>query len=129
MKKIFIFYSAGSAGALIQAFIGWSATQYGIIRNFSSTYGLPLSLHSLYPSLVWGGLWALLCIPLGLRKLNWFQAGFLVALFPTAAQLFYFFPHAGAGYLGLVHGNSTPLIVLGLHLIWGWSTTLMATYA
>jgi hypothetical protein len=51
----------------------------------------------------------------------------LLSLAPTAAQLFYFYPHSGSGMAGLEAGSLTPLLVLLANGLWGWVLSLCAT--
>ena len=58
--------------------------------------------------------------PLGNLGLTPVRAGLLLSLAPSAAQLFYFFPMGGAGWLGAELGGLTPLFVLAANAVWGW---------
>jgi hypothetical protein len=51
------------------------------------------------------------------------------SLFPTAVQLFVVFPHAGKGTAGLELGMLTPLFVLVVNWIWGFTTAMTIKFA
>ena len=94
-----------------------------------TSFSVQLSPTVFYTSLVWGGICAFAYLLPGLSSLSWFQAGFMLALFPAAAELLYLLPRSGYGYFGISSGWGTPVIVIALCLIWGWIATLTASKA
>jgi hypothetical protein len=64
----------------------------------------------------------LFLLPILKNRMVW--RGLLVSLGPTVLQLFYFFPHGGAGIAGTELGLITPLFVLFFNAIWGLATAL-----
>jgi hypothetical protein len=116
-------FCAGMLGALLSSLTLWLAGESGLTAWAGVDLVPALTLVWLYPRLVWGGLWGL---PLTLlfatprRRRNWVRKGLLFSLLPSAAQLFYFFPHATEyGLLGLALGPLTPLLVLLANALWG----------
>ena len=122
IRALLIFYGAGSIAAGLETLVGWSAAHSGPFSSFATAlaYEIP---HGLYGRMVWGGLWALAAPLLSLPKLGWLQASLLLSLFPTVAQLLYFFPQSGGGFFGLNHGWATPLAVGARNIFWALVTT------
>lgn len=112
-------YAAGAAGAFTNTLLGHLMSQAGLMGALGTRLLIPFGTPSLYARLVWGGLWGLVFVLPPLQKLPPVKAGLLVSLAPSAAQLFYFFPRAGAGPLGERFGWTTPLVVLALNALWG----------
>lgn len=119
MRPILVCYAAGALGAFINTLLGHLLSQAGLMGALGTRILVPFGPPSLYTRLVWGGLWGLLLVAPPLRKMGLVKAGLLVSLAPSAAQLFHFFPRAGAGTLGTSFGATTPLVVLGLNAVWG----------
>ncbi len=124
MKKLLIFFAAGSVGALANSLTVWAFGYYGITASLGVAIAPPLSPDWLYPRIVWGGLWGLLFI-LPILQSKLLLKGAVLSLFPTAVQLFVVFPMmAHKGMAGLDVGLLTPLFVIFFNWIWGVSTAL-----
>ena len=72
----------------------------------------------LYQRMIWGGIWMLLLL-LPLWKKRTVLRGCLFSLLPSAMMLFVVLPDMGKGFLGLGFGTLTPVVVIGLNLIYG----------
>jgi hypothetical protein len=127
MHTFFVLYSAGTVGALVSTLVGWGMYHMGLFAVMGSTLAPQTSMSTLYPRLVFGGLWALLIQLPGLNRLPWLQAGFLLSLFPFVAQCLYFLPSSGSGWFGSHHGWGTAVVVFLIWLIWGLTTSLTSS--
>lgn len=126
MKRLLTLYGAGTVGGLVNTALLWGLTSAGVFAKLGTTLGAQPSLDALYPRLVWGGAWALVVRLLPMPRLSWIQGALLLALFPTAAQLLYFFPTSGSGWFGLQMGTLTPVIVFALNFVWALTTVMTA---
>jgi hypothetical protein len=68
--------------------------------------------------MIWGGIWMLLLL-LPVLKGRTAARGMLFSLLPSAMMLFLVLPAMGKGVLGLGFGSLTPVVVVGLNLIYG----------
>ena len=120
--RLAVAYFGGALGGLLNSFVVWLLARADLIAAIGVRIAPPRSLDWdwLGPRILWGSLWGLgypLVARGGLRPV---QAGLLLSLAPSAAQLFYFFPRAEHGLLGLSLGALTPLVVLAANALWGW---------
>lgn len=123
INPIFIAFTSGALGGLANAFAVWGAGALAITMYFGVDIKPPLSTNMIYTRMVWGGIWGMLFLcpyifrvwPIRSAILN----GILFSLAPSAATLFYFFPHSAAGMLGLDKGALTPAFVLLFNAVWG----------
>jgi hypothetical protein len=123
-KNALICFSAGCLGALVNSLVVWLCGYYGLNQDLGVAIAPSLSKFWLYPRIVWGGLWGLLFV-LPFFKGGTFGKGFLVSLFPSAAQLFVFFPfYQYQGVAGLELGLLTPVLVVFFNAVWGWVTAV-----
>ncbi len=120
MKRAFALYAAGSFGALVVL-----AIRFALEGN--APWALPPRSGGFYAGLVWGGAWAWTSLFPGFSKLSPLQLGLVIALFPCAAQLLYFYPRAGWGWLGLGLGVLTPFLSFAQAVLWGWTTAYTAS--
>jgi hypothetical protein len=119
LKKITLFFSAGSLGGLINSITVWLFGILGITSAFGVKIAPALTKSWLYPRIVWGGLWGFLFL-LPFFQRSSFLRGLLFSLGPTLVQLFIVFPiQAGKGLMGFDLGNLTPLFVVFFNAIWG----------
>ena len=119
MKKICIYFSAGSFGGLANGLGVWLFGYWGIAKNLGVSIAPALSPGYLYPRIVWGGVWALL-FALPFMKSKPITKGVILSIFPTLVQLLVVFPlKAKKGYLGIELGLLTPLFVIIYNAIWG----------
>jgi len=121
-------FAGGVIGALVNQLAGVFITNFNIDQLIGVYLPKMPDLHtfivSLYPMLVWGGLWALLFV-IPFLSYRWFVRGMLIGTLPSIATLFIFLPeHTSAGLLGVGFGTLTFLVVLILNWIWG----LVASY-
>ncbi|MDJ0876931.1 MAG: hypothetical protein QNJ02_16790 [Desulfobacterales bacterium] len=117
--RLAIYYAAGSAGALVSSLALWLCGTNGITAFLQVSIHPRLSPEWLYPRLVWGGIWGLMLF-LPLVKSRLLMRSLLISLGPTAAQLFYVYPVLQhRGLLGLKLGLLTPVVIAGIHWIWG----------
>ena len=102
----------------------WLCGAYGVSAALQVALNPRLTPAWLYPRIVWGGLWGLLFL-LPMVKSRFVLRGLILSLGPTAAQLFYFYPHVlSKGTMGLELGLLTPLLVLLLNAVWGVTAAL-----
>ncbi|MEZ5524545.1 MAG: hypothetical protein R3E62_06195 [Pseudomonadales bacterium] len=129
MKKLMIFFAAGTLGALANSLTVWLFGDLGISASLGVAISPSLTPAWLYPRLVWGGLWGLLFI-LPMLQSRPLLKGTLLSLFPTLVQLFVVFPYKTRyGIAGLELGLLTPLLVLFFNWVWGVVTALAIRFA
>lgn len=114
--------AGGAAGGVVNSLAVWLSGMLGVTAAFGVAVAPPLTAPWIYQRTVWGALWGLLLLATrpgrGGRRIV--LVGLVVSAFPTAAQLFYFFPHAGHRLGGLDLGAVTPVFVVAFNAIWGW---------
>jgi hypothetical protein len=118
-RRLTYYYTAGSAGALVNSLAIWLCGAYGVNAFLQVNIHPRLTPDWLYPRIVWGGIWGLLLF-MPLVKSRILLRALLVSLGPTAAQLLYVFPvlqHQGV--LGLKLGILTPVVVVAFNWLWG----------
>tara|TARA_R110001592_G_scaffold66438_14_gene204059 strand:- start:5901 stop:6290 length:390 start_codon:yes stop_codon:yes gene_type:complete len=123
MKKLMIYFAAGSIGALANSVALWWLGYYGFTARFNISIAPHFDPAWLYPRIVWGGLWGLLFILPMLQSRLLFK-GLLISLAPTAVQLLLIFPQAGKGLGGTELGIYTPILVLLVNGVWGLAAAL-----
>ncbi|MBQ0795918.1 hypothetical protein [Zhongshania sp.] len=128
MKKLMIYFSAGSIGALTNSLMLWWVGYYGFTSRFDIAIAPHLSPEWLYPRIVWGGLWGLLFILPMLQSRLWLK-GLIISLAPTAVQLLLIFPQAGKGIGGTELGMLTPILVLLVNGLWGVTAALSIRFS
>lgn len=119
-------FCAGLLAAIVSTAFAWFCSHYGITGWLNVTLSTPFSLPTLYPRMIWGGLWGLLfaltVLPLRSRR-QWVRKGLLISILPTLYQLFVIYPyHTSYGTLGIELGLLAPLVVLVYNLVWGFFT-------
>jgi hypothetical protein len=113
-----LFFAAGAFGGLVNSFAVWICGELGVTGALGVAIAPDLTAAWLYPRIVWGGLWGFLfALPLGTTST--LRRGLLLSLAPAAFQLFFFYPRAGHGTLGLELGVLTPVCVLLFSAVWG----------
>jgi len=114
-----ICFAAGCIGALVNSIAVWMSGDLGFTGQLGVSLAPALTPRWLYPRIVWGGIWGFLFLLPMLRSRTVLR-GSVISLFPSAAQLFYFFPfEAHKGLAGLELGLLTPVFVLFFNLVWG----------
>jgi len=126
-QRITVSFGAGCLGGLINSLALWIFGQAGITAHFGVKLTPSLSPQWLYPRLVWGGVWGFLFL-LPLLRNDTLLQGLLLSLVPTIVQLFFIFPEAGKGMLGLQLGQLTPVFVLFFNAVWGVTTAIWLRY-
>ena len=129
MKKLLVAFSAGCLGGLVCSLVIWQLSQHGILRSLDVAISVALTPGWLYGRIVWGGLFGILFL-LPMLNARPFARGFVVSLFPTAVQLFLVFPfRAHKGMAGLDLGLLTPLVVVVVNAVWGWTAALTIRFS
>jgi hypothetical protein len=123
-KKISLVFAAGCLGGLINSLAVWIFGEIGITSAIGVKIAPKLSPLWLYPRLIWGGIWGLLfLVPLLPKRI--FTKGLVVSMGPTLVQLLVVFPmEAKKGTLGLDLGWLTPVFVIAVNAIWGWTAAI-----
>jgi hypothetical protein len=126
LRRLSAGYFGGAVGAVVSSLAVWIAARAGLLAMLAVDLHPPLTWAWLSPRILWGSLWGL-GLPFMLRRgLSPVRAGLLLSLAPSIAQLFYFFPQQGGNLLGVGHGALTPLVVLAVNAIWGWTLARVA---
>lgn len=118
IRKISGAFTGGVLGALADSIGIWLLGKLGITALVGVTLKPAFTMPWLYPRMIWGGLWMLLLM-LPFWKNRTFFRGCFFSLFPSAMVLFVTFPQMGKGFLGTGFGIMTPVMVIGLNLIYG----------
>jgi hypothetical protein len=102
----------------------WLAGSQGITAHFGVSMAPALTPAFMYHRVVWGGIWGLIFI-LPFFKSSVLLRGLIFSLAPTAVQFWVVFPMIlGKGALGLDLGVMTPVFVVLLNALWGWTAAL-----
>jgi hypothetical protein len=129
MKNVLIYFSAGCLGALVNSVSLWLIGRYGISAHFGVSMAPALTPNWLYPRIVWGGIWGL-CFILPFLESKLLLKGTVLSLLPTMFQLFFIFPFkAHKGVAGIELGLYTPIFVLVLNWVWGFTAALIIKFA
>ncbi len=116
-------FCAGLLAAIVSTVFAWLCSHYGLNGLAGVNLTTSLSATSLYPRMIWGGVWglafALTVIHLRTRK-HWVRKGMVVSLAPTLYQLFVIYPYQTPyGPLGIELGLLIPLFIFIFNLVWG----------
>jgi hypothetical protein len=123
-------FCAGLIAAIISTAFAWLSSHYGITTMAGVSMPVSLNIRSLYPLMIWGGIWGL-CYALTVvhvrTRRQWVRKGMLISLLPTFYQLLVVYPyHTSQGNLGLQLGTLAPLFVVIYNLVWGIFTGFFA---
>ena len=124
VRRLAIFYAGGAAGAVANGVAVWLVAAAGVLTAIGVSIAPAFTWTWLSHRMLWGGLWGLALASVPRRVLgggSLVRSALLFSLVPSAAQLFYFSPVRGAGWLGLELGLPTPLVVMAANGIWGWT--------
>jgi hypothetical protein len=128
IQRISLCFAAGCFGALINSLLVWYLGRLSVPQTLGVAVAPALTLHYLYPRIVWGGLWGLVfCAPIwrGGFWVGVFSRGILFSFLPTLFQLLFVFPMLqDKGMLGLTLGKLTPVFVCFYNSVWGFCTGL-----
>jgi hypothetical protein len=120
MKNALVVFGAGCLAAFIQCLLMWLLTRYGVMHDLHVNLAGSLSPTWIYPRIVWGGLWGGLFL-LPVFAGNLFSRSFVMALIPTAVQLFVIYPfYEGKGVAGLSLGLLAPFAVFFFYWVWAF---------
>jgi hypothetical protein len=130
IRRLAAAYFGGAIGAVANTLAVYAAGELGLLALVGAHLAPSLAWPTVSTRILWGSLWGLL-FPLAARLAPGSpnRAGLLLGLAPAAAQLLYFFPHRGGGWLGLEHGWGTPVVVLLSTALWGFVTARTAVAA
>jgi len=118
IRKISAAFTGGAIGGFVDSFNIWAMGKSGISDLIALSMKPDFSAPWLYQRMVWGGIWMLLLL-LPLWEKRVMLRGALFSLVPSAMMLFMVLPSMGQGMLGLGFGTVTPLVVVGLNMIYG----------
>jgi len=122
LTRVSTCFAGGVFGALMGSLGAWMAGQYGWTAAMGVAIAPQWEGAWLYPRLVLGGLWGLLFLPSTLSN-SLFWRGLVLSLVPTLVQLLVVFPlDPRGGVWGLGFGGWTPVYVLLVNALWGWTT-------
>jgi hypothetical protein len=119
IRRLAVAYFGGALGGLASTLAVWLVARAGLLDAIDVRLAPSLTWPALAPRLLWGSLWGL-GHPLVSPLRGPVQAGLLLSLAPSAAQLLYFFPARGGEIFGVNHGALAPLVVLLANALWGW---------
>jgi hypothetical protein len=129
IRRFALSYFGGAVGGLVSAAALWLAGRAGLTAMIGVAISPALRWSWLADRILWGGIWGL-GYPLALRLArDPLRGAFLLSLAPACAQLFYFLPRAGESLLGTSLGVLTPLVVLAMNAVWGWTLAHVALAA
>ena len=118
IRKVSGAFTGGAIGGLVDSIAIWLLGKIGITGLLGVTMRPDFTAPWLYRRMVWGGIWMLLLL-LPLWQNRTVLRGCLFSLFPSAMMLFIVLPSMGKGLLGIGFGTLTPMVVIGLNLIYG----------
>lgn len=118
IRKISGAFTGGAIGGLVDSINITLLGKLGISDLLGVTMKPEFTAPWLYQRMVWGGIW-MLPLLLPLWKKQTVLRGCLFSLLPSAMMLFMVLPGMGKGVLGLGFGTLTPVVVIGLNLIYG----------
>jgi hypothetical protein len=111
-------FTGGALGGLVDSLNIWFMGKVGISDLLGVGMKPEFTAPWLYQRMIWGGIWMLLLL-LPVLKGRTAARGMLFSLLPSAMMLFIVLPSMGKGMLGLGFGSLTPVVVIGLNLIYG----------
>jgi hypothetical protein len=111
-------FTGGALGGLVDSLNIWLMGKVGISDLLGVGMKPEFTAPWLYQRMIWGGIWMLLLL-LPVLKGRTAARGMLFSLLPSAMMLFLVLPSMGKGMLGLGFGSLTPVVVIGLNLIYG----------
>lgn len=118
VRKVSGAFTGGAIGGLVDSINIWVLSQLGITSLLGVTMKPEFTPPWLYQRMVWSGIWMLLLM-LPVWQNRTVLRGCVFSLLPSAMMLFMVLPEMGKGVLGLGFGTLTPLVVIGLNLIYG----------
>ena len=123
IRKISAAFAGGAVGGLVDSINIWAMGKIGISDLIGLAMKPEFNAPWLYQRMVWGGIWMLLLL-LPLWNERVLLRGALFSMLPSAMMLFMVLPSMGQGMLGLGFGAVTPLVVVGLNIIYGMAASI-----
>ena len=121
VRRLGMAYFGGAIGAAISSLALWVAGRADLTALLGVAMAPSLTWVWLGPRVLEGSLWGLLFPWMLRRGLPPVHAGLVLSLAPSAAHLFYLLPESGHGMLGVRLGALTPVVILAVNAIWGWT--------
>jgi hypothetical protein len=117
-RKLSGSFTGGAIGGLVDSINIVVLGKLGITGMIGVSMAPEFTAPWLYQRMIWGGIWMLLLM-LPVWEERTALRGFVFSLLPSAMMLFMVLPGMGKGMLGLGFGTLTPVVVVGLNLIYG----------
>ncbi|MBI5250062.1 MAG: hypothetical protein HY912_11260 [Desulfomonile tiedjei] len=119
LRRLSLTYAAGSFGGLANALAVWIIGYFKIAAAAGVNIAPDLTASTIYPRVVWGGLWGFMFL-LPFFRNSPLLRGIIFGLVPALVALFVVFPaKAQNALLGLHLGTMTPLFVVIYNIVWG----------
>ncbi len=120
LRGLSLAFTAGAFGAFMYSVTAYFLGAWGAHRALDVRLIYELTPASLYPRLVWGGLWAFLLLVPVLKRTYCIYRGLVLSIVLSALHFFIIFPYmTNKGFLGMKLGLLTPLVVLFYNAVWG----------
>ena len=129
IRSLSLAFTAGAFGAFIYSVLAHFLDAWGVIRALDVRLSYELTLASLYPCLVWGGLWGLLLLVPLLKRSYCIYRGLALSAVLSALHLLIIYPYmTNKGFLGLKLGLMTPLVIIFFNAVWGITAAFWLDY-
>lgn len=122
IRSLSLAFTAGAFGAFIYSLTAHFFSAFGVNEALGVKLAYKLTPESLYPRLVWGGLFALLLLLPILKRWYCIYRGLLLGVLLSAIHLFIIFPYIShKGFLGvkLEIWTPAPIFVIFYNALWG----------
>jgi hypothetical protein len=127
LRRLSAAYFAGAVGGLVTTLLIWVAGRADLTAMIGVNVAPGLTWSWIEERILWGSLWGLGYPIVARRGFTTVRTGFVLSLFPSAAELLLFLPEEGAGMLGLELGVLTPVFVIVRNGVWGWIVAKVMT--
>lgn len=125
LKRLSLSFASGMAGAFVARLVLYGFERWGVLSKFNVDLNASLDTVSLYPFLIWGGIFGLIFFFPIFGARNIFERSLLLALVPMLIMFLYVYPSVEhTGYFGFGYGVFTPLFVFILSFVWSLTTAL-----
>jgi hypothetical protein len=131
IRSLSLAFTAGAFGAFIYSVTEYYLGAFGLNEALGVKSAYRLTPESLYPRLVWGGLFALLLLVPILKRWYCIYRGLLLGVILSAVHLFIIFPYMNQkGILGvkLSLWTPAPILVIFYNALWGIVTAFWLDY-
>jgi hypothetical protein len=120
IRSLSLAFTAGAFGAFIYAVTAHFFSAYGVTRAFGVRLDYVMTPESLYPRLVWGGLFALLLLVPILERKYCIYRGVVLGVLLALVHLLIIYPYmTRKGFLGLKFGVWAPAFIIFYNAVWG----------